>query len=119
MFAPDAPTDDGVMVIDGVTPSGRHIDPLTHEAPRFEVLPPRGIYPMQPQWCDYSNRIRLSNNSAYRGGLRDYLLHLSTLENRPEERLISFEAYWVSRRTPAHDEREMPPVSKERFVSFP
>lgn len=120
MFSPDVPMDDGTMVVDGVTAEGRHLDPLTGVEPRFEVVPPRGEYPMQPQWCDYGNRIRLDGNAAYRLNFREYLMRIWQLEGRPpSERLVKLDAYWVWRRSPAPGETTMPPVSKAAFLTFP
>src|SRR5262249_29522577 len=120
MFSPDAPLDDGTVVIDAITVDGRHIDPLTHQAPVFDVLPPRGVYPMQPQWCDYFNRIRLPGNAVYRDQFRSYILRLWALERRPpEDRLMSFDVYWVSRMSPKRGEMDHTPVRKEKVISYP
>jgi hypothetical protein len=92
MFAPDAPLDDGVLVVDAVTTTGAHVDPLTGEAPRFEVAPPRGRYPMSQPWCDYTSRIRS-------GG---------------------FEVWWVWRRTapPGVDQRTMA-TGRDKIFAYP
>jgi len=120
MFSPDAPTDDGTIVIDALTVDGRHVDPLTHEAPVFDVTPPGGRYPMQPQWCDYFNRIRLPGNGAYRGQFRDYILRLWQMEKRPmNDRLVSFDIYWVTRRSPMPGEKNAGAASKEKVISYP
>jgi predicted DCC family thiol-disulfide oxidoreductase YuxK len=120
MFAPDAPVDDGVLVIDATTIDGRHIDPLTGEPPQFLVAPPHGHYPMQQNWCDYSNRIRLPGNSAYRANLRDYLLRRWQLDGRPaSERPVSFDVYWVSTHSPAPGDHATPLIVSDRVFSYP
>jgi predicted DCC family thiol-disulfide oxidoreductase YuxK len=120
MFAPDAPTDDGNLVIDGVTAEGQHFDPVADGPPRLDVGPPGGRYPMQQNWCDYANRIRLPGNAHHRPGLRDWLLREWRLAGRPERtRLVSFDVYWLHRRSPAPGEAEPPPTERERLLTFP
>jgi predicted DCC family thiol-disulfide oxidoreductase YuxK len=100
MFASDPPPESGIMVIDALTASGRHVDPRTPtwEPPRQDVSPPGGRYPMQAQWSDYSNRIHLARNEPYRAGLRDWLLRAAELARRPPgDRIVSFEVRWLER----------------------
>jgi predicted DCC family thiol-disulfide oxidoreductase YuxK len=121
MFAPDAPVDDGNIVIDALTTDGRHIDPITRTTPIMDdVAPPGGKYPMQPQWCDYFNRIRLPGNAVYRAQFRDYLLRLWTMERRPpEDRIVSMDVWWVSHQTVRPGEKVQPPPAKEKVLSYP
>jgi hypothetical protein len=116
MFAPDAPVDDGVLVVDALTTTGAHIDPLTGLAPRFEVAPPGGRYPMQQNWCDYTGRIRQHGYSEYRPMLRDYLLRA-----RPDGAFIrSFDVWWVWRRTPPPGSPAATAATgRDRIFSYP
>lgn len=93
MFAPEPPKDDGTLVVDAVTSSGRHVDPFTGAAPRFELYPDNG-YGMSQQLCDYFNRIRQERNERYRDGLRDWILRWGQ-GLAPAERLRSFDVYWI------------------------
>ncbi|HTQ05046.1 MAG TPA: HTTM domain-containing protein, partial [Polyangiaceae bacterium] len=56
MFAPSPPSDDGRVVVDGVTRDGRRLDPLTGKEPSFEVQPKEG-FRMNQIWGDFHRRI--------------------------------------------------------------
>ncbi|HEU4410351.1 MAG TPA: HTTM domain-containing protein [Polyangiaceae bacterium] len=100
MFSPDAPKDDGTIVVDAVTIDGRHIDPLNGGAPDFEA-PLHGPWFQSQLWCDYYLRISWDNNSNYREELKRYLLNWHKIENRPaNDRIQSFEVWWVSNDSP-------------------
>lgn len=99
MFAPDAPKDDGTIIVDAVTVDGRHIDPLNGGAPDFEA-PLHGPWFQSQLWCDYYLIIR-DNDGGYRDELKKYLLNWHTLEKRPpNDRITSFEVWWVSNDSP-------------------
>jgi hypothetical protein len=100
MFAPEAPRDDGLVVVDATTADGRHIDPFTGAAPDFDA-------PLHGPWyhgqfiCDYFLKIHFDGNKGYRDELRKYLLNWQRLEHRPAaDRLVAFEVYWVSNAAP-------------------
>ena len=115
MFAPDAPRDNGVLVVDALTTTGEHVDPLTGEAPRFEVAPPGGRYPMQQSWCDYTNRIRERGYAEYRPMLRDYILRA-----RPGgARIRSFDVWWVWQVTPPPGQQWATDIKRDRVFSYP
>lgn len=57
MFAPDAPKEDGTLVVDGVTADGRHLDPLTGKEPDLEA-PLHGPWLQSQLQCDYFLKIR-------------------------------------------------------------
>jgi predicted DCC family thiol-disulfide oxidoreductase YuxK len=121
MFAPSAPQEDSVLVVDAVLEDGQHFDPIAGEAPRFEMVPPGGHYPMHPIWCDYMNRIRMPGNAPYRQGLRDYILHRNQHEGGPQARNVrSFEAFWLTQALlPPGDASPEPAVSRERILAYP
>ncbi len=110
MFAPAPPTDDGVLVVDAVTTDGRHVDPLAMgAAPSFELPDARHGSLMTQLWYELHDRMRRDVNAKYRDALRDHLLAWQELERRPpEDRIVSFDVYWVSRPT-------QPPPSLERL----
>jgi hypothetical protein len=99
MFAPDAPIDDGMTVVDAETESGRHIDPFTGKAPDFEL----GVYqpvPHRLQVCDYLFAMRVGYQ-GYRDQLAQYLSRWHTLHKRPYgDRIISYKVWWASHRSP-------------------
>jgi hypothetical protein len=101
LLTPDIPRQDGTLVIDGTTADGRHLDPLTGEAPDFEA-PLRGPWSRGQLRNGYALKIFAESNRPYRDEFRRYLLNWQTLTGRPpQDRVVSFEAYWVSSDSPA------------------
>ena len=93
MFAPDAPKDDGTMVVDAVTADGRHIDPFTGREPDFEGVR-TGLTPHTIALSDYFFAMKDSRNVRYRTDLARYLRKLP--QATPADRLRSAEFWWVS-----------------------
>lgn len=99
-FAPDAPKQDGTVVVDAVTADGRHIDPFTGKPPDFEAAlhGPGGLGQL---YSDYFQRINLDGLKRYRADLKHYLLTRHKLEGLPPgDRITSFEAWWVTNDSP-------------------
>src|SRR5262249_19327416 len=71
MFAPDAPRDDGTLVVDAHTAGGAHIDPFTGNPPDFE-LTLHGPVPHNVMLSDYLFSIHFPENERYRGDLQNY-----------------------------------------------
>jgi hypothetical protein len=112
MFAPDAPTDDGITVIDAVTEKGVHIDPFTGEAPDFTLLD-KGPMPHPIEVGDYLFQIHFDFNQGYRHELQRYLEHWHEYGGRgPDDRLVSYEAWWLSRDTPKPGSVEGGPIER-------
>lgn len=100
MFSPEAPRDDGTLIVDAITVDGRHIDPLNGGAPDFQA-PLHGPWFQSQLWCDYYLRVSWDNHSNYREELKRYLLNWHKIENRPaNDRIQSFEVWWVSNDAP-------------------
>jgi hypothetical protein len=108
MFAPNAPEDDGTMVIDAVTKSGRHIDPFTGQRPDFEQVR-RGVVPHSIAVSDYLFNMRNARNSRYRHDLRRYLRRYADADDR----IVSAEVFWVSYVPPKRGSHEPGPIRKE------
>jgi len=96
MFAPDPPREDGWMIIDGRTTDGRKLDPLTGKEPNFSMDLPGGP-DFTPQWGAFHMRIHENRFRAYYNGVRDYMLRTHEINERPEDRLIAFDAWYLSR----------------------
>jgi hypothetical protein len=99
MFAPSPPSDDGRVVVDGVTKDGRHLDPLTGHEPSFDVQP-KGGFRMNQIWGDFHRRIGEQRFEGYLEGVRDMLRNYHQITHRPEDELVSFTAYFVSEHIP-------------------
>jgi hypothetical protein len=113
MFAPEAPTDDGITLIDAVTQGGRHVDPFTGQAPDFTLLE-KGPMPHPIEVGDYLFQIHFDFNQTYRHELQRYLEHWHEHGGRsPEDRIVSFEAWWLTRDTPKPGSLEGGPITRE------
>src|SRR5262245_50455924 len=100
MFSPDAPLDDGTLVVDAVTVGGRHIDPFTGAPPDFE-LTLHGPVPHSAMLSDYLCSIHFPHNERYRSELQNYLRRWQVIEGRPaSDRIVSYEIWWVSHTSP-------------------
>ena len=112
MFAPDAPPDDGTMVVDAVTADGRHIDPFTGEKPNWEQIR-TGVAPHSIAVSDYFFSIRDARNVRYRRDLARYLKAWSADSQAGAVRSAEF--WWVSYVPPPRGSYEPGPI-KKRFL---
>lgn len=117
MFSPDAPTDDGILVVDAVTVSGRHVDPFTNEAPDFERVHHRPVA-HSAAMGDYVSNVRGDGNRRFRREFEKYVFEYNTREKLPaSERIVSFEAYWVGHDSPKPGSTEPTNLRKELAFS--
>jgi hypothetical protein len=114
MFAPSPPSDDGRVVVDGVTKSGRHVDPLTGMEPSFEVQPKEG-FRMNQIWGDFHRRIGESRFEGYLDGVREMLKNYHQITGKPDNELVSFEVWFVNERIPPPGERRAPSERRRLF----
>lgn len=115
MFGPDAPKTDGTIVVDAVTASGRHVDPFTNAPPDFDA-PLRGPWFQRQALCDYFRNIARDENKRYHPELGAYLLGWHEREGRGvDERILSYEVYWVGNDAPPSGERGARNVYKRRL----
>lgn len=114
MFAPDAPRDDGYGVIDAVTLDGRHIDPFTDAPPDFERLE-SGPISGTLESVDYLYTLHFKDNERYRPELVRYLTtEWHKQEGRsPNDRIVEFSLYWVSRKSPPRGSAVPGPTERE------
>jgi hypothetical protein len=117
MFAPEPPYEDGRVVVDGRTADGRHFDPFSNGAPNFDPYAPEG-WDHSQFWCDYHNRIRFADNAHHRQHLREYLLRQHELSGHPENRLVAFDVWWVSDRSPPPGVAKGEPLPPEKLLSY-
>jgi hypothetical protein len=124
MFAPEAPKDDGTTVVDAVTADGRHLDPFTGAPPDFEALD-KGPVPHPIEISDYLFQIHFDFNETYRRELSRFVEHWHERNgDGPNDRFVSYEAWWLGRTspppgsvTPGPTEREL--VASARFKAPP
>jgi hypothetical protein len=116
MFAPEAPLEDGMTVIDAVTVKGVHVDPFTGEAPDFDVLD-KGPVPHAMEVADYLFQVHFDFNKAYHRELGRYLERWHERDGRgPDDKLVSFQAFWLERDSPKPGSLEGGPVSRTLFT---
>jgi hypothetical protein len=112
MFSPDAPKEDGTIVVDGVTADGRHLDPFTGAAPDFDA-PLHGPWYQSQFFCDYFLKIHFDGNRGYRQHFKHYLENWQALEGKPEkDKLVSFEVYWINNSSPPPGSTEITNIKK-------
>ncbi|MCS6902133.1 MAG: HTTM domain-containing protein [Myxococcales bacterium] len=117
MFSPDAPKTDGTLVVDGITVDGRHLDPLTGKEPDFEA-PLHGPWFHSQLQCDYTLKISFEGNRGYREELKRYILNWQRIEKRPpNDRIVSFDLYWVSNDAPPPGSTKITNIQKKLLMS--
>jgi hypothetical protein len=100
MFSPDAPRDDGTLVIDAVLSDGRHLDPRKQAPPDFEAAYHGPWYDDQ-QWCDWDLRMKWEGNRHFYPYFQDYIARLDHLTSWKQAATIrSFDVYWVNNAAP-------------------
>ncbi|MEZ4295886.1 MAG: DCC1-like thiol-disulfide oxidoreductase family protein [Polyangiaceae bacterium] len=118
LFAPEPPSEDGVLVIDAQTRGGQPLDTLTGKPPVFD--PP--TFHMGVYWSEYSSRIRNRERPAeVERMLRDYLAQRggpawSTQE--PQNQIVGLDAYWVVYKLPAPGGTKAEVTGREKLFSF-
>jgi predicted DCC family thiol-disulfide oxidoreductase YuxK len=117
MFAPEPPYEDGRLVVDGRTLDGRKLDPFTGETPEFDPESARG-WGHDQLWCDYSNHIHWQHNQSRRQFLRNYLVNWHQYEHRPQDRLASFDVWWIQDKSPKPGEKHGQVLPPEKLISY-
>jgi hypothetical protein len=103
MFAPEPPYEDGRMVVDGRTEDGRKVDPFTGAEPDFDPETSVGWGHSQ-LWCDYHLKMYFARYAANRQHLKEYLQNWHLRTGRPRDRLVAFDVWWVSDKSPGPGE---------------
>jgi hypothetical protein len=100
MFSPDAPKEDGTIVIDAVLSDGTHIDPRKQREPDFEPAF-HGPWFDDQQWCDWDLRMHFDGNRHLHPHFRDYIARLDRLHSWKQRATIRyFDVYWVNNAAP-------------------
>lgn len=117
MFSPDAPRDDGTIIVDGVTADGRHLDPFTGNAPDFDA-PLHGPWNYGHLFCNYFLKISFDGNKHLRLHLARYLSRWHEIEKRPDsDKLVSYEVWWVSNDSPKRGSTTPTNIKKRLILS--
>jgi hypothetical protein len=120
MFAPDAPMGDLNLYVDAVTIDGRHVDPLNAAASPAAPNPGPHIPDRLGQnsyFCDYLSRV--PGHGELHQALTEWLLHYSDRTGRPQDRVVSFDAYVVEQDNPPPGQREPRNLRTRVFLHYP
>lgn len=117
MFAPNAPTGDGWMVIDAQLADGTHIDPQTGHPPIIEPISP-GRMPPGQFWGSYSMRLAADRNRRFRDGLTHWLRNrdITRLTLPPGVEVVAFTAWWIPDRSPTPGSGAAPRLEPQQEV---
>jgi hypothetical protein len=119
LLAPEVPTRDSMVVIDAVTRAGRHVDPLNEAGlgvptPPLVDVPPR--LPLDPLWSNYE--LRIATMSPYHQALLEWLLRYPDRTGRPDDAIVSFDAWVVDHESPRPGETAPTDVRRRRFIHW-
>jgi predicted DCC family thiol-disulfide oxidoreductase YuxK len=117
MFAPEPPYEDGRMIVDGRTQDGRRVDPFTGVEPDFDPETTVGWGHSQ-LWCDYHLKMYFARYAANRQHLTEYLQNWHLRTGRPQDRLVAFDVWWVSDKSPGPGEAHGRPQKPVLLTSF-
>jgi hypothetical protein len=120
MFAPDTPTSDLNLYVDAVTADGRHVDPFNAVASPGAPAPGPRIPERLDQnsfFCDYLTR--LPGHGELHGAFTDWIKRYSERTGRPEDRIVSFEAFVVEHDSPPPGDHTPRNVRTRSFLRYP
>lgn len=116
MFAPAPPLDDVALVVDGRTKDGRHFDPLTGQAPSFDVAA-RAAHSRNCEWYYFERHLSEDRFKPYLGNVRDFLKNHHEITGHPEDQLTAFDVWSISEPI-ALPGAPQPPAIKTKLLSY-
>jgi len=119
LLAPEVPTRDAMVVIDAVTRAGRHVDPLNEGALRAPTSPLGDVPPRLPidaLWSNYE--LRIATMSPYYQALLEWLVRYPDRTGRPDDAIVSFDAWVVEHASPRPGETTPTDVRRRRFIHW-
>jgi hypothetical protein len=117
MFAPQAPKQDSLLIVDAITADGRHVDPVNELASRVSSLPVTEIPEYLDQndtWCDYT--MNILGREDYYGTLADFIRAYPKRTHRARDRIESFEVWLLEDDSPPPGESK--PSNPRRSLVF-
>jgi predicted DCC family thiol-disulfide oxidoreductase YuxK len=120
LFAPDAPMQDEMVVVDAVTRDGRHVDPYNRVGSRIAALPVARLPERLDQdafFCDYT--LRLPETHWYHQAFVEWVVRHPERTRHPEDAIASFEASVVQQTSPAPGESQPRDVQSQVFLRWP
>ena len=118
MFAPDAPTGDGKLVVDAVTADGRHVDPFARGGKPDLQAPLHGPWGLDAFDDSYTGAIADDHRAAYRVYLDQFLRRWHLVTGRGDgARIVSYTVYWVTSRSPEPGATEPTDIDPQRVCA--
>jgi hypothetical protein len=117
LFAPEPLLEDGLLVVDATTASGRRLDPLTGRPPDLDLSALRGSQRDQ-LWGDYGHRLALRQNEAYLPALRAYVEAFPQRTGAPDDAIVHARAWWLRDRCPRLPERTPSGATQRLLLSW-
>ena len=124
LFAPEPPRRQGVVIVEGLTSQGHHVDPLTGSEPSVDVDPAR-LATLSPYMAADFASISLPSHAMYLDGLREHIKHRGD-QREAGDKLSSFTVNWVEQKiAPPPGEAQVEAaqrgdlVLRKRLTSFP
>jgi predicted DCC family thiol-disulfide oxidoreductase YuxK len=120
MFASDAPMTDQSVVVDAVTVDGRHVDPYSEVASRYENpghdrIPPR--LDNDSFFFNYSSRIPFK--PEYFQALQEWILRYPERTGRSQDAIVRFDAWTIDDDSPPPGETRERNIRSRIFYSYP
>ncbi len=120
MFASDAPMSDESVAVDAVTIDGRHVDPYSEVASRYQnpghdTIPPR--LDNDSFFFNYSSRIPFK--PEYFTALQEWIQRYPERTGNPQDAIVKFDAYIVEDDSPAPGELVEHNRKSRIFLSWP
>ncbi|MCG8553724.1 MAG: lipase maturation factor family protein [Proteobacteria bacterium] len=116
LFAPDAPLSEAFVLVDAVTSTGRHVDPLA-EAGGYTPTPQARAIPVRPGldtfWIEYHLRIPVF--WPYHQPLKDWIARYHERTGRTEDRIVRWEAFLLEHDSPRPGELR---PTRQRYRKF-
>lgn len=120
MFASDAPMTDQSVAVDAVTVDGRHVDPYSEVSSRY-ANPGHDEVPVRLDndsfFFNYSSRIPFKGE--YWTALEEWILRYPDRTGRPEDKIVSFDAWIIEDDSPPPGEIQARNIRKRIFLSYP
>ncbi len=117
VIAPEAPTEDGVLVVDAQTRAGRAVDPLTGREPSLDT--PR--FRLGHLWATYTGTLfRRKDSADFEKPFRDYLVRggRAWSVDGSDNQLAGFDVVWLRYRSPAPGGRGLEVTGKETLYTY-
>jgi hypothetical protein len=120
MFAPDVKRTDMNISVDAVTVDGRHVDPFNERANPQYPAPGASIPPRLSQnsfFLEWAERVPWLPD--YHQAFAEWILRYPERTGRPDDKIVSFQAFVVEDDSPAPGERQPRNVRTKLFYQFP